>query len=37
MHTHAVIFGPTALTLYLAPGVTNIRDVGAERMAKIRD
>jgi imidazolonepropionase-like amidohydrolase len=33
MHAHAVLFGPTSLTLYLANGVTGIRDMGAERFA----
>lgn len=33
MHSHVVGFGPTALDLYLAHGVTGIRDMGAERFA----
>ena len=33
MHAHAVTFGPTSLPLYLANGVTGIRDMGAERFA----
>jgi imidazolonepropionase-like amidohydrolase len=31
MHSHVVSFGPTALDLYLAQGVTGIRDMGTER------
>jgi hypothetical protein len=31
MHSHAVMFGPASLKLYLAQGVTGIRDMGAER------
>ena len=31
MHSHVVGFGPTALDLYLAHGVTGLRDMGAER------
>jgi imidazolonepropionase-like amidohydrolase len=33
MHSHAVTFGPSSLALYLANGVTGIRDMGAERFA----
>jgi predicted amidohydrolase YtcJ len=33
MHSHVVGFGPTSLQLYLAHGVTSIRDMGAERFA----
>lgn len=33
LHSHAVSYGPTALDLYLAHGVTGIRDMGAERFA----
>jgi hypothetical protein len=33
LHSHAVMFGPTSLKLYLAHGVTGIRDMGAERFA----
>jgi imidazolonepropionase-like amidohydrolase len=33
MHSHVVGYGPTALDLYLAQGVTGIRDMGAERFA----
>ena len=33
LHTHAVMFGPTSLQLFLANGVTGIRDMGAERFA----
>jgi imidazolonepropionase-like amidohydrolase len=31
LHSHAVMFGPASLKLYLALGVTGIRDMGAER------
>jgi hypothetical protein len=31
LHAHAVMFGPASLNLYLAHGVTGIRDMGAER------
>jgi hypothetical protein len=31
MHSHVVTFGPTSLELYLAQGVTSVRDMGAER------
>jgi Amidohydrolase family len=33
LHSHAVMFGPASLKLYLAQGVTGIRDMGAERFA----
>jgi imidazolonepropionase-like amidohydrolase len=33
MHSHVVIFGPASLELYLAHGVTSVRDMGAERFA----
>jgi hypothetical protein len=33
MHSHAVTFGPMSLPLYLAHGVTSLRDMGAERFA----
>lgn len=33
MHSHAVSFGRTSLTLYLAQGVTALRDMGADRFA----
>src|SRR5688500_7606348 len=33
MHSHVVGFGRTALTLYVAQGVTAVRDMGAERFA----
>jgi hypothetical protein len=33
MHSHVTMFGPTGLALYLANGVTGIRDMGAERFA----
>ena len=33
MHSHVTGFGPTSLPLYLANGVTGIRDMGAERFA----
>src|SRR3712207_3356782 len=33
LHSHAVMFGPPSLKLYLAQGVTGIRDMGAERSA----
>jgi amidohydrolase family protein len=33
MHSHAVSFGRTSLALYLAQGVTGLRDMGAERFA----
>jgi imidazolonepropionase-like amidohydrolase len=36
MHSHAVTFGPTSLPLYLAHGVTSLRDMGAERFAEAR-
>ena len=36
MHSHVVSFGPTALSLYLANGVTGVRDMGAERFAVVK-
>jgi hypothetical protein len=36
MHSHVVSFGPTSLTLYLAQGVTSVRDMGAERFAEAK-
>jgi Amidohydrolase family len=33
LHSHAVMFGPTSLKLFLAHGVTGVRDMGAERFA----
>ena len=33
MHSHVASFGPSALKLYLASGVTGVRDMGAERFA----
>jgi Amidohydrolase family len=36
MHSHVVGFGPTALPLYLAHGVTSIRDMGAEQFARAK-
>lgn len=36
MHSHVVGYGRTALPLYLANGVTGIRDMGAERFAAAR-
>jgi imidazolonepropionase-like amidohydrolase len=36
MHSHVVGFGPTSLPLYLAYGVTSIRDMGAERFAQAK-
>jgi imidazolonepropionase-like amidohydrolase len=37
MHTHVTMFGPSSLALYLAHGVTSIRDMGAERFADAKD
>jgi imidazolonepropionase-like amidohydrolase len=37
MHTHVTLFGPSSLALYLAYGVTSIRDMGAERFAEAKD
>jgi Amidohydrolase family len=34
MHSHAISFGRTSLALYLAHGVTALRDMGAERFAE---
>jgi predicted amidohydrolase YtcJ len=36
LHSHAVMFGRASLKLYLALGVTGIRDMGAERFADAR-
>jgi hypothetical protein len=36
LHSHAVMFGPASLKLYLANGVTGIRDMGAERFAEAK-
>lgn len=36
MHSHVYAFGRTALDLYLAHGVTGIRDMGAERFAVVK-
>jgi len=36
MHAHVVSYGPTALDLYLAHGVTGLRDMGAERFAQAK-
>jgi imidazolonepropionase-like amidohydrolase len=36
MHSHVTMFGSTGLNLYLAHGVTGIRDMGAERFADAR-
>jgi hypothetical protein len=36
MHAHVVGFGPTSLKLYLAQGVTSVRDMGAERFAEAK-
>jgi hypothetical protein len=36
MHSHVVGFGPASLDLYLAHGVTNVRDMGAERFAEAK-
>jgi hypothetical protein len=36
MHSHVVGFGPTSLKLYLAQGVTGVRDMGAERFAEAK-
>jgi cytosine/adenosine deaminase-related metal-dependent hydrolase len=36
MHSHITMFGRTGLNLYLAHGVTGIRDMGAERFAVVR-
>jgi hypothetical protein len=37
MHTHVTMFGPSSLALYLAHGVTSIRDMGAERFSEAKD
>ena len=36
MHSHVVGFGRTSLELYLAHGVTSVRDMGAERFAEAK-
>lgn len=36
MHSHISTFGRTGLNLYLAHGVTGIRDMGAERFAVVK-
>ncbi|MDQ3951094.1 MAG: amidohydrolase family protein [Gemmatimonadota bacterium] len=36
LHSHAVMFGPASLKLYLAQGVTGIRDMGAERFGEAK-
>src|SRR5687768_15746179 len=36
LHSHAVMFGPTSLKLFLAHGVTGVRDMGAERFAEAK-
>jgi predicted amidohydrolase YtcJ len=36
MHSHAVMFGRTALALYLAHGVTSVRDMGAEHFGEAK-
>lgn len=36
MHSHVIGYGRTALPLYLANGVTGVRDMGAERFAAAR-
>jgi hypothetical protein len=36
MHSHVVMYGPTSLKLYLAHGVTSVRDMGAERFAEAK-
>lgn len=36
MHSHVSMFGRTALTLYLAHGVTGVRDMGGERFAVVK-
>jgi imidazolonepropionase-like amidohydrolase len=36
MHSHVTMFGRTGLNLYLAHGVTGIRDMGAERLAVVK-
>lgn len=37
MHTHVTMFGSSSLALYLAHGVTSIRDMGAERFSEAKD
>jgi imidazolonepropionase-like amidohydrolase len=36
MHSHVTMFGRTGLELYLAHGVTGIRDMGGERFAVVK-
>ena len=36
MHSHITMFGRTGLSLYLAHGVTGIRDMGGERFAAVK-
>jgi imidazolonepropionase-like amidohydrolase len=36
MHSHITMFGRTGLNLYLAHGVTGIRDMGGERFAVVK-
>jgi hypothetical protein len=36
MHSHITMFGRTGLNLYLAQGVTGIRDMGGERFAVVK-
>ncbi|HEX6372736.1 MAG TPA: amidohydrolase family protein [Longimicrobium sp.] len=36
MHSHITMFGRTGLNLYLAQGVTGIRDMGGERFAPVK-
>lgn len=36
MHSHITMFGATGLNLYLAHGVTGIRDMGGERFAAVK-
>ena len=36
MHSHITMFGRTGLDLYLAHGVTGIRDMGSERFAAVK-
>jgi hypothetical protein len=36
MHSHVVGYGPTSLKLYLAQGVTSVRDMGADRFSEAK-
>ncbi len=36
LHTHAVMYGRASLALFLANGVTGVRDMGAERFAEAK-